>query len=330
MRIRTGRPPRRFCPTRSDLAAPCGAAAAVQTDADARIFFETAFQPFAVTVDGESTGLFTGYYEPELRASPVRSAVFSTPLYRRPADLVELDLGRFRADLKGERIVGRVDGAGFVPYHDRGAIMDGVLDAQALELAWLDDPVEAFFLQIQGSGRLVYPDGTAMRVGYAGKNGRPYASIGRALVKRGEITLDEASAQRIKRWVRENPDGARDLLATNESFVFFEARADDGEGPRGAQGAPLTAGRSMAVDRSYLPLGLPVWLDLPYDGAPSDHIRRIVVAQDVGGAIKGPIRGDFFWGSGDRAGAFAGRMKSRGRYFILLPRSLAAQVAPLS
>ncbi|MEM6492574.1 MAG: MltA domain-containing protein, partial [Pseudomonadota bacterium] len=259
--------------TRGDLAAPCAAARTASADggdAAARRFFEAHFQPFAVTADETDEGLFTGYYEPTLPASPVRTARFSHPLYAKPADLIELDLGLFRADLRGERIVGRVEAGGFVPYHDRGAIMDGALTGQALEVAWLDDPVEAFFLQIQGSGKLIYPDGQAVRVGYAGKNGRPYASIGRALVEKGEMTLDQASAQSIKRWVRDNPDRARDLLATNESFVFFATREDDGRGPIGAQGAPLTAGRSMAIDRSFLPLGLPFWLDLPYVGAPAD------------------------------------------------------------
>lgn len=319
-----------------DFAAPCADldAFAGADDEAARQFFEMWFRPFAVRFGAESIGLFTGYYEPELQAALQPDIRFRYPLYQRPTDLIALDLGQFRADLAGERIVGRVEAAGFVPYHDRGAIMDGALDGRGLEFAWVDDPVEAFFLQIQGSGRLALRDGRAVRVGYAGKNGRPYASIGRALVQRGEMTIHEASAQRIKDWVRAHPDQARDLLATNESFVFFEMRADDGLGPIGAKGAPLTAGRSIAVDRAHIPLGAPLWLDAPYADAPAaapgGSLRRLMIAQDVGGAIKGPIRGDFFWGSGPEAGIYAGRMKSRGRYFFLAPLALAQRLAPAS
>lgn len=313
----------------ADFGAPCAAVNDVASDDHdaARRFFERWFRPFAVSWGDDPIGLFTGYYEPDLMASLTPDARFRHPLHRLPDDLVNLDLGLFRADLKGERIVGRVEAGAFVPYHDRGAIMDGALDRAGVAFAWVEDPVESFFLHIQGSGRLTLPDGRRLRVGYAGKNGRPYASIGRMLVDWGEMTLAEASADRIKQWVRDHPDRARELLAANESYVFFEQRADDGLGPRGAQGAPLTAGRSLAVDRAFIPLGAPLWLDAPYAGAPGDRLRRLMIAQDVGGAIKGAVRGDFYWGSGAGAGALAGRMKSRGRYFLLAPLAIADRVA---
>ena len=316
----------------ADFSAPCADVASVP-DGDhhaARAFFEAWFRPFAVRFGDESIGLFTGYYEPELRASLSPDDRFKHPLHKLPNDLINLDLGQFRSDLAGQKIVGRVSGDAFIPYHDRGAIMDGALNDRGLEFAWVDDPVEAFFLQIQGSGRLRLGDGSTMRVGYAGKNGRPYASVGRELVARGEMTVAQASADRIKDWVRTNPDQARGLLSVNESYVFFAPRADDGRGPIGAQGAPLTAGRSMAVDRKFIPLGAPIWLDAPYKGVTNDQIQRLMIAQDVGGAIKGAVRGDFYWGSGDDAGAFAGRMKSRGRYFFLAPLAVAERIAPTS
>ncbi|MBL8672970.1 MAG: murein transglycosylase A [Alphaproteobacteria bacterium] len=320
--------------TVGDFREPCLAARTVPQDpVAARRFFETYFAPYLATANGDATGLFTGYYEPILKGCLRPRTGCSVPLYRRPADLVEVDLGQFRESLKGQRVAGRVEGSKLVPYADRGAIDGGALLGRGLEIAFVEDGTEAFFLHVQGSGRIQLDDGRVLRVGYSGQNGFEYTSIGRELVRRGELTLDQASMQSIQTWVRRNPAKAAELFAANRSYVFFEPR--EGEGPLGTQGAPLTPGRSLAVDRRFVPLGLPLWVDLefagsPYQPGPADRIQRLMVAQDTGGAIKGAVRGDFFWGAGPQAGAFAGRMKSRGAYFLLLPRTLAQRVASLS
>lgn len=318
-----------------DFREPCQAARSVppQDPSAARRFFETYFAPYLTTASGDPAGLFTGYYEPILKGCLRPRNGCTVPLYRRPADLVEVDLGQFRESLKGQRVAGRVEGTKLVPYADRGAIDTGALQGRGLEIAFVEDGTEAFFLHVQGSGRVQLEDGRVLRVGYAGQNGFEYTSIGRELVRRGELTLDQASMQSIQAWVRRNPAKAAELFAANRSYVFFEPR--EGEGPLGTQGAPLTPGRSLAVDRRYVPLGMPLWVDLefagsPFQPGPADRIQRLMVAQDTGGAIKGAVRGDFFWGAGPSAGAYAGRMKSRGAYFLLLPRTLAQRVAALS
>jgi membrane-bound lytic murein transglycosylase A len=281
----------------------------------------------------EREGLFTGYYEPELRGSRRRHGPYQTPLYREPGDLIQVDLGAFREDLEGRRIAGRIVGGRLEPYHDRRSIDRGALAGRDLELVWVDDPVDAFFLQVQGSGRIVLEDGTVLRVGYDAQNGHPYTAIGRELVERGEMPLEEVSLQSIRRWLEAHPEEAPDLMATNASYVFF--RMLGGAGPLGSLGVPLTPGRSVAVDPRFLPLGAPVWLAgsmpaLPDEVAsgpstePTEPIgslplRRLLVAQDTGGAIRGPVRGDVFWGAGERAEAVAGRMKHPGRLWLLLP-----------
>ena len=194
-----------------------------------------------------------------------------------------------------------------------------MLSGKGLELVWVDDPVDAFFLQIQGSGLIRLPSGKILRVGYAGKNGQPYFAIGRDLVARGALTTENVSLQTIRAWLAANPAEAQAVMNKNQSYVFF--RAITGAGPIGAQGVPLTAGHSLAVDRRYIPLGAPLWLDTADPLVPGAPLRRLVIAQDTGGAIKGVVRGDFFWGSGDRARNGAGKMKEPGRFYILLPRS---------
>ena len=298
---------------------PCDALATVTPDG-LRALLEARFRPWAITNHGEAEGLFTGYYEPALQGSRRRRTDFQVPLYRRPPELVAVDLGAFRTELAGERIAGRVDGTKLVPFADRAAIDAGELAGRELELLWVDDAVDAFFLQVQGSGLVELDDGTTVRVGYDGQNGHPYTSIGRVLIDRGELTREEVSMQSIRAWIGSHPDQARDLLAENASFVFF--REIEGAGPLGSLGVPLTAGRSLAVDRRYLPLGPPLWLDAssPVPGGEGvAPLRRLVVAQDTGGAIRGPVRGDLFWGHGDEATDVAGRMKESGRFFILLP-----------
>lgn len=271
-------------------------------------------------------GLFTGYFEPLLHGSRGRSARYKVPLYMQPPDLVSVDLGRFRDDLRGRRVAGRVQGRSLEPYDDRQAITAGSLIGRGLELVWVDDAIDAFFLHIQGSGRIELDDGSSFRVGYAAQNGHPYHAIGRTLVDWGELTLEEVSLQSIDAWLREHPDRADEVMETNDSYVFF--REIRGEGPVGAQGVPLTPERSLAVDRQHIPLGVPVWLDamIPSENADEPDERRqwLLVAQDVGGAIRGAVRGDVFWGAGERARAIAGRMAHRGRYWALAPRSLVS------
>jgi peptidoglycan lytic transglycosylase A len=295
----------------------CSAAAALEASGDsggARLFFESWFRPWRAGNNGQSEGLFTGYYEPELRGARLAGGAYTTPLLRRPSDLVMVELGLFRPAWRGERIAGRVVEGRLKPYESRAEIDKGALDRLHLGFLWVDDPVDAFFLQIQGSGRIRLEDGTLLRVGYDGQNGHPYVPIGRLLVERNALPKDGASMQAIRAWIKAHPEEGKALMAENPSYVFF--REMKGEGPVGAQGVVLTAGRSLAVDREFVPLGVPIYLDA------GDDLRRIVVAQDTGGAIRGPVRGDLFWGAGAEAEARAGTMKARGRYFLLLPKTV--------
>jgi membrane-bound lytic murein transglycosylase A len=316
--------------TASDWRAPCAAASVVDAgdDAASRRFFETTFQPFQLANNAEGTGLFTGYYEAELRGSRRREGPFTTPLLRRPPDLVMVELGLFRPAWRGERIAGRVESGQLKPYASRAEIERGALAQRNLELLWVDDPVDAFFVQIQGSGRVRLPDGGTVRIGYDGQNGQAYVPIGRLLAERGELPRDAVSMQTIRGWLAAHPDAAAALMNENPSYVFF--REMQGEGPVGAQGVVLTAGRSLAVDRAFLPLGAPLWLDLEDAAEGNGRLRRLVVAQDTGGAIRGPVRGDLFWGFGPQAAERAGMMKDRGNYYLLLPRDAAARRPPAS
>ena len=313
-----------------DWREPCAAAAGLKADdaAAARAFFERHFVPFRAGNNGEAEGLFTGYYEPELQGARRPGGRFSVPLYRRPPDLVTVDLGAFRDALKGERIAGRVVDGQLRPYPSRAEIEDGALSGRGLELLWVDDPVAAFFLHIQGSGRVVLPDGAVLRVGYAAQNGHPYVAVGRELIARGEIAREAMSMQAIRDWIAAHPQEGRELMRRNPSFVFF--RELEGDGPLGAEGTALTPGRSLAVDRRFLPFGLPVWLDAEHPLRPGERLRRLLLAQDTGGAIKGPVRGDLFWGAGAEAEQIAGAMKSRGGYYLLLPRAAARRLAGTS
>jgi membrane-bound lytic murein transglycosylase A len=319
--------------TLGDWRGVCAAAAEVPAGpAAARAFFADLFVPVAATNRGAAAGLFTGYYEPTLRGSRRRHGAYTVPLYTRPPELVEADLGEFRDELRGERIAGRVVADRLVPFADRAAIDTGALGGRGLELVWVDDPVEAFFLHVQGSGRVELDDGSTLRVGYAAQNGHPYVAIGRVLVDRGDMELDEVSMQSLRAWLAAHPEEAAEVMAANPSYVFFRRLAE--EGPLGAQGVVLTPGRSLAVDRSFHPLGVPVWLAAtapsPRAGEPDLPLRRLLVAQDTGGAIRGPVRGDVFWGPGDDAAEIAGRMKHEGRMWLLLPKELAAGVTTAS
>ena len=313
--------------------------------ATVREFFETEFAPVKIlqerkplensAADGrallvEDEGVFTGYFEPVYEARLAPEGRFQAPLYDRPADLIDVDLGRFKPHLAGERVAGRLEGARLVPYADRGAVNAGAINGRAEPIAYLD-PNDLFFLQIQGSGQLRLADGTIMRVGYDGTNGQPYTSIGRLLVERGVMTVAEASMQSIRAWLENaRPEDAQALREANESYVFFRALEPppEGFGPPGAQGAPLLPGRSLAVDRRYHALGAPVFVEIEAGPASNGQaIRRLMIAQDTGGAIKGPLRGDYFWGAGAEAGARAGVMNARGKMYFLLPKRRAEALA---
>ncbi len=321
----------RYGGTASEWRTVCGAAADVAAD-DAgatRAFFESEFVPYWVAEGEKEDGLFTGYFEPELRGSTVRQGAFQTPLYGVPADLVSVDLGLFRENLAGQRIAGRVREGRLVPFETRAEIAREGLE-QAEELLFVDDPVDAFFLQIQGSGRVQLEDGSVVRAAYAGQNGHPYTAIGAVLIAREEMRREEVSMQSIREWLSANPNEARELLDANASYVFFTIEPlDDPElGARGTQGVPLTAEASLAVDANTHPLGTPVWVEtrVPSSEEGETDFRRLLIAQDTGGAIRGAVRGDIYWGVGDAAGEIAGRMRGIGRMAVLVPLSLAQNI----
>jgi peptidoglycan lytic transglycosylase A len=311
----------------------CGAASLVSSDSPepARGFFELEFVPYRVGNDS-GVSLFTGYYEPQLRGSRTRHGAYQTPLYAVPGDLVNVDLGLFRESLKGQRIVGRVADGRLVPYPPRADIEGGL--ATAGPILFVDDPIDAFFLQIQGSGRVVLDDGTVVRAAYAAQNGRPYTAIGAVLIQRGELTREAVSMQSIRAWLLEHPADAQQLMNANASYVFFEEQpiGDPSLGAAGAQGVPLSPEASLAVDLTVHALGVPVWLDTiapdPDTTKPDRPFQRLLVMQDTGGAIRGPLRGDVYWGYSPDAGLIAGRMRSEGRMTVLLPRSVASRLGP--
>ncbi len=302
----------------------CAQAQFVNED-EAYEFFRNAFDAYRVGyVEGEQfseTGFATGYYEPMLRGSLTRHDQFQYPIYGIPDDLIVVDLTELHPQLKGLRLRGKVVGRKLVPYDTRSGIEKREDLKEANVLCWVDNAVEAFFLQIQGSGRILLEDGSFMRVGYGDQNGHPYKAIGTWLIQNAGLQRSEMSMQRIKQWVNDNPKRTSELLNTNPSFVFFQKRegfADD-DGPLGAQEVPLTAGASVAVDRRYWPLGLPFVLDVKQEN-PDLAFTRPVIAQDTGGAIKGAVRFDYFWGYGDLAGEQAGAQKSRVSAWVLVPK----------
>jgi len=287
-----------------DWRALCQAAEALpeRDDAAARRFFEAGFVPFAVADYGTREGLFTGYYEIELKGSRRKHGRYRTPIYRKLPD----------PDSK------------LLP--TRAEIEDGALVGRGLELLWVDDPIDAFFLQIQGSGRVRLSGGGTVRLGCDGQNGHPYVAVGRLLIERGVISRDKLTMATIRAWMKQYPEGGAALRRENPSYVFF--REVSGDGPIGAEGAVLTPERSIAIDRAFVGLGIPIWLETDERFAAAESVRRLVVAQDTGGAIKGPVRGDVFWGTGNAAAERAGVMNARGRYYLLLPRIVVSRLAP--
>lgn len=308
----------------ADWQAACRAAEELPAgDAAARDFLETWFQPYRVVAEGSDEGLFTGYFEPLLDGTLEPNGL-GVPLRKAPGDIVTVDLGQFADDLEGRRVRGRVVGDRLQPYFSRGEIERGALDGRGLELVWVNDPIQKFFLQIQGSGLVRLADGRTLRVGYADQNGRAYRPIGRDLVEMGELAREQVSLQSIDAWLRANPGRADELMDKNPSYVFFTllGEAEALEGPLGAQGVPLLAGRSLAVDRRFVPYGAPLWLETTAPFPEGERpLRRLMIAQDTGGAIKGGVRGDVFWGAGDLAAHIAGHMNSKGRYFLFLPKA---------
>jgi membrane-bound lytic murein transglycosylase A len=288
-------------------------------EAAARALFEASFTAYAIVApDGSADGMITGYYEPVLEGSRSRSARFTQPVYGLPEDLVVVDLAEQYPELRGMRLRGRLNGRRLQPYFSRGEIDARNGSFGAPVIAWVADPVELFFLQIQGSGQIQLESGERIRVGFADQNGHPYRSLGRHLIERGELTLEQASMQGIKAWASANPQRLQEALSHNASYVFFRELPAAG-GPAGALGVPLEAGYSIAVDPRYVPLGAPVFLATTYPLS-TQPLERLVMAQDTGGAIRGAVRADFFWGSGPEAGALAGRMRQPGRMWILWPR----------
>ena len=309
-----GRPP-------SLLVLACELAAMVPPDDDtaARQFFESAFTPYAmIPSDGGDGGLVTGYYEPVIDGTKARDADNRYPIFGVPEDLIVVDLATVNPDVRSMRLRGRLEGRRLVPYYSRAEIDLRGAGFQAPVIAWTADPVELFFLQIQGSGQVRLPDGVRLRIGFADQNGHPFRSMGRYLVERGEMSLDQASMQGIKAWATANPQKLQDALNANPSYVFFRELPAQ-EGPIGALGVPLTAEYSLAVDRRFVPLGAPVYLATTYPLS-EERLERLMAAHDTGGAIRGPVRTDFFWGSGPEAGSLAGRMRQEGRMWLLWPR----------
>jgi len=286
-----------------------------------RTFYETWFTPYKVlNPDGSDSGLITGYYEPLLHGSRKRSTRFAYPLYAPPDDMLEVDMGELYPEFRGRIVRARLQGKRVVPYFNRAEIEAGqAASLRGQELFWVDDPVELFFLQIQGSGRIQLEDGSHAKVGYAAQNGHPYASIGRRLIDMGELLPEQASMQGIKNWVEKNPAQLEILLGHNPSYIFFRELPDGISGPLGALGVPLTNEYSIAVDRRSIPLGVPVFLATTRPNT-SKPLNRLVFAQDTGGAIKGAVRADFFWGFGELAGHQAGRMKQSGKLWVLFPK----------
>jgi membrane-bound lytic murein transglycosylase A len=314
---------------RAEWIPPCDAALAVTDESPPtlRNYFEQYFEPYQIlkvpSPTRENTGLITGYYEPQLLGARTPSVEFTTPLYAPPADLLIVDLASLYPELKGKRVRGRLDGNRVVPYYTRGELpTDAAL--QGKEIVWVNSALDAFMLEIQGSGRVQLPNGEVIRLQYADQNGQPFRSIGRFLVEKGELTIEQATMPGIRAWLVAHPERLQEVLNANPSVVFFAEAplGDPNTGPKGAQGIPLTPGRSIAVDPAIVPLGAPVFLSTtrPASDAP---LQRLVIAQDTGGAINGAPRADFFWGTGPEAAELAGKMRQTGSMWLLWPRGVA-------
>lgn len=302
--------------------ATCAAAAglpAAPGATDIQAFLNDRLQVYSLRAEGGSAdGLITGYYEPVYPGSLTRTATANVPVYGVPDDMIVVNLDSIYPELKGKRLRGRLDGRVLKPYDDAATIRTQGLDAPVI--AWLTDPMDLQFLQIQGSGRVSLADGSQIRLGYADQNGRPYRAIGRWLVEQGQLKKEEVTMGTIAAWAKANPQRVSELLASNPSYVFFSRNPDSNEGPRGSLNVPLTAGYSVAIDRKVIPLGSLLWLSTTRpDGS---RVVRPVAAQDTGGAIAGEVRADLFWGTGEEAGKLAGDMKQKGNIWLLWPKGM--------
>lgn len=308
---------------KTDWKAVCAAALAVKAEDAAAIqaYWQQYFNVYSTQqADGAEQGLITGYYQPVLQGARQASARYRVPLYQVPTDLITVNLSGLFPELKYKRVRGRVQGQTLIPYYTRAEIEQPQSPLNGSELLWVSDPVEAFFLQVQGSGIIALENGERVPVGYADQNGHPYQSIGKILVERGEMAASEASMQGIKTWAQQHPDQLRGLLDANPSYVFFKLLPPGLSGPLGALGVPLTAARSIAVDPFYIPLGAPVYLATTYPNDPAP-LQQLMQAQDTGGAIKGGVRADVYWGEGEAAGKLAGAMRQQGKLWVWLPKT---------
>lgn len=306
--------------------AACGAAKALQQPTNAQViaYLTNYFDVYAASnSDGSNTGMITGYYEPILKGSRTKSAQYSYPLYRQPSDLISVELADIYPELKYKRVRGKLQGNKLVPYSTRAQIELEPSPLAGNELVWVDDIIDAFFLQIQGSGLVELENGEKTHLGYADQNGHAYNSIGRILIERGELTADQASMQGIRNWARNNTPKLRELLNSNPSYVFFRELPAGLSGPLGALGVPISAERSVAIDPKYVPLGALIFLSTAQPNS-AKPLKRLMLAQDTGGAIKGGVRADFFWGAGNEAGTKAGAMKQQGKIWVLLPKDFKA------
>lgn len=286
----------------------------IQNAAQMKKFLETQTTPYAITDNGNADGKFTSYYEAEIRASATQTDRYKYPIYGKPTDLIETNPHDFDDSLPSVRLVGRVENGRFVPYYDRRHIEKNTMNAPVL--MWGDDLVDIHFMQIQGSAVAKMTDGSEVRIGFADSNGRKFKGIGSILLAEGVIEPKDSSMPKIREWLRKNPHKAADLMARNERFIF--QRIHNADGPLGAMGIPLVAGRSLAVDHSFIPLGAVMWLAT--QNPDHEPIEKVVFAQDIGSAIKGIVRGDYFWGHGEEALYHAGRMNSVGKYYLLAPK----------
>ncbi len=285
-----------------------------------RSWFEGSFRPWAlVNPDGSRNGLITGYYEPVLKGSRQRSKAYPNPVFGPPEDLIVVDLAELYPELKHLRLRGRLEGRKLVPFYSRAEWAPQESKRSPEALLWIDDAIDLFFMQIQGSGQVQLADGSRVRLNYADQNGHPYRSIGRWLVDQGEMKAEQASMQNIKAWAKANPKRLGEMLNANPSLVFFRELPVEGSGPQGAMGLPLTPERSLAVDPRHVPLGAPIWLATTRPNS-EQALTRLMLGQDTGGAIRGVVRADFYWGSGAEAGNQAGKMRQQGRMWVLLPR----------
>lgn len=320
-----------FGATVADWRRPCELGSSVdhENPLAARQFFEEVFVPTAVTNGGQAEGLFTGYYEPYFEGSREQIGRYNVPIYGQPADMVTADLGLFRPEWEGVHLVGRLKNGKFRPFDSREKIHNKGLNGRADVVLWLRSAVDAFFLQIQGSGRIRLSDGGETRVGYVANNGHPYTAIGKELVARGALLKEEVSMQSIRNWLEANPNDAQKLMSVNARYIFFRELV--GDGPVGAAQVVLSPGRSLAVDNTVMPLHLPIWLETSWplgtERSSGVALHRLMIAQDTGAAIRGPVRGDVFWGGGREAEELAGRMNEVGQYFLLLPKALHEKMA---